>query len=103
MRGRSRGEPWGREAARGFHHTNLPGLSPAPPLRLWVAAELSRCLALASLPSSQDMSPLLMAVTYPRKILNTVGPKQVMAEVVKERKLQILFLNSYRFNEQRSC
>ncbi|MEB3302478.1 MAG: ferritin-like domain-containing protein [Cyanobacteriota bacterium] len=44
-----------------------------------------------------------MAVTYPRKILNTVGPKQVMAEVVKERKLQILFLNSYRFNEQRSC
>ncbi|MEY4353650.1 MAG: hypothetical protein RLZZ609_1891 [Cyanobacteriota bacterium] len=49
------------------------------------------------------MSPLLMAVTYPRKILNTVGPKQVMAEVVKERKLQILFLNSYRFNEQRSC
>jgi len=44
-----------------------------------------------------------MAVTYPRKILNTVGPKEVMAEVVKERKLQILFLNSYRFNEQRSC
>jgi uncharacterized ferritin-like protein (DUF455 family) len=26
-----------------------------------------------------------------------------MAEVVKERKLQVLFLNSYRFNEQRSC
>jgi hypothetical protein len=44
-----------------------------------------------------------MAVTYPRKILNTVGPRQVMAEVVKERKLQVLFLNSYRFNEQRSC
>jgi hypothetical protein len=44
-----------------------------------------------------------MAVTYPRKVLNTIGPRQVMAEVVKERKLQILFLNSYRFNEQRSC
>lgn len=44
-----------------------------------------------------------MAVTYPRKVLNTIGPREVMAEVVKERKLQILFLNSYRFNEQRSC
>jgi hypothetical protein len=44
-----------------------------------------------------------MAVSYPRKILNTIGPKDVMAEVVKERKIQILFLNSYRFNEQRSC
>jgi rubrerythrin len=44
-----------------------------------------------------------MAVTYPRKILNTIGPREVMGEVVKERKLQLLFLNSYRFNEQRSC
>jgi hypothetical protein len=44
-----------------------------------------------------------MAVTYPRKILNTIGPREVMGEVVKERKLQVLFLNSYRFNEQRSC
>jgi hypothetical protein len=44
-----------------------------------------------------------MAVSYPRKILNTIGPREVMAEVVKERKLQVLFLNSYRFNEQRSC
>jgi hypothetical protein len=44
-----------------------------------------------------------MAVSYPRKVLNTIGPKEMMAEVVKERKIQILFLNSYRFNEQRSC
>jgi hypothetical protein len=44
-----------------------------------------------------------MAVTYPRKILNTLGPREVMAEVVKQRDLQVLFLNSYRFNEQRSC
>lgn len=44
-----------------------------------------------------------MAVTYPRKILNTIGPREVMAEVVKKRNLQVLFLNSYRFNEQRSC
>ena len=44
-----------------------------------------------------------MAVTYPRKILNTIGPRQMMTEVVKKRQLQVLFLNSYRFNEQRSC
>jgi hypothetical protein len=44
-----------------------------------------------------------MAVTYPRKINNRIGPREMMAEVVKERKLQVLFLNSYRFNEQRSC
>jgi uncharacterized ferritin-like protein (DUF455 family) len=44
-----------------------------------------------------------MAVTYPRKILNNLGPREVMAQVVQERKVQMLFLNSYRFNEQRSC
>ncbi|MEB3331984.1 MAG: ferritin-like domain-containing protein [Synechococcaceae cyanobacterium] len=44
-----------------------------------------------------------MAVTYPRKILNTISQREVMAEVVKKRRLQVLFLNSYRFNEQRSC
>lgn len=44
-----------------------------------------------------------MAVTYPRKLVNNMGAREVMREVVKERKLQILFLNSYRFNEQRSC
>jgi hypothetical protein len=32
-----------------------------------------------------------------------MGAREVMREVVKERKLQVLFLNSYRFNEQRSC
>jgi hypothetical protein len=44
-----------------------------------------------------------MAVTYPRKLVNNLSPRQVMAEMVKERKVQMLFLNSYRFNEQRSC
>jgi len=44
-----------------------------------------------------------MAVSYPRKVLNSIGPKEVFTEVVKERKAQVLFLNSYRFNEQRSC
>jgi rubrerythrin len=44
-----------------------------------------------------------MTVAYPRKVLNTIGPREVMANVVKERKLQVLFLNSYRYNEQRSC
>ena len=34
-----------------------------------------------------------MAVTYPRKILNTVSPRQMMAEVVKQRSVQVLFLN----------
>jgi hypothetical protein len=44
-----------------------------------------------------------MAVTYPRKILNTIGPREVMDQVVKERRTQVIFLNSYRYNEQRSC
>ena len=44
-----------------------------------------------------------MAVAYPRKILNTIGPREVMEQVVKERRMQVIFLNSYRFNEQRSC
>lgn len=44
-----------------------------------------------------------MAVTYPRKILNTVSARQMMEQAVKQRPLQVLFLNSYRFNEQRSC
>jgi rubrerythrin len=44
-----------------------------------------------------------MAVTYPRKVLNSISPRQVMTEVVGKRDLQMLFLNSYRFNEQRSC
>ena len=44
-----------------------------------------------------------MAVTYPRKILNSISAKEMMTAVVKDRDIQILFLNSYRFNEQRSC
>lgn len=44
-----------------------------------------------------------MAVIYPRKLSNRLSARQVMEEVVKERKIQVLFLNSYRFNEQRSC
>ncbi len=35
-----------------------------------------------------------MAVTYPRKLVNNIGPREVMAAVVKERKVQMLFLNS---------
>ena len=44
-----------------------------------------------------------MTVTYPRKVLNTITPREMMANVVKQPKLQVIFLNSYRFNEQRSC
>ena len=40
------------------------------------------------------LAPPPMAVSYPRKILNSIGPREVMGEVVKERKLQVLFLNS---------
>ena len=34
-----------------------------------------------------------MAVTYPRKILNTIGPREVMDQVVRERRTQVSFLN----------
>jgi hypothetical protein len=44
-----------------------------------------------------------MPVTYPRKLSNNLSARQVMEQVVKKRELQILFLNGYRFNEQRSC
>jgi len=36
-------------------------------------------------------------------VLNTIGPREMTANLVKERKLQVLFLNSYLYNEQHSC
>lgn len=44
-----------------------------------------------------------MPVTYPRKLSNNLSARDVMAQVVQKRELQVLFLNGYRFNEQRSC
>jgi hypothetical protein len=37
---------------------------------------------------------LAIAVTHLRKLINNIGPREVMAAVVKERKVQMLFRNS---------
>ena len=44
-----------------------------------------------------------MAVTYPKKLSNKLSARDLMKQVVQKRDLQMLFLNGYRFNEQRSC
>ncbi|MFQ6537248.1 MULTISPECIES: ferritin-like domain-containing protein [Aphanothece] len=44
-----------------------------------------------------------MPVTYPKKLSNNLSAREVMDQVVQKRDVQMLFLNSYRFNEQRSC
>ena len=44
-----------------------------------------------------------MSVTYPRKLANSPSVREVFQLVVQKREQQVLFLNSYRFNEQRSC
>jgi hypothetical protein len=44
-----------------------------------------------------------MAVTYPRKFLNTLSARDVMRQVVKDPEVHYITLNRYRYNEQRSC
>jgi hypothetical protein len=44
-----------------------------------------------------------MVVGYPRKVLNKVTPRQMMAQVVQDRRIHMVFLNSYRYSEQHSC
>ncbi|PSF37285.1 DUF455 domain-containing protein [Aphanothece hegewaldii CCALA 016] len=44
-----------------------------------------------------------MTVSYPRKFRNTLSARDIMKRVVKERELQIMTLNRYRYSEQRSC
>jgi hypothetical protein len=44
-----------------------------------------------------------MAVTYPRKFLNTLSARDVMQQVIKDPEVHYITLNRYRFNEQRSC
>lgn len=44
-----------------------------------------------------------MAVTYPRKFLNTLSARDVMQQVIKDPEIHYITLNRYRFNEQRSC
>lgn len=44
-----------------------------------------------------------MTVSYPRKFRNILSARDIMKQVVKERELQIMTLNRYRYSEQRSC
>ena len=44
-----------------------------------------------------------MTVAYPRKLQNTLGAREIMAQVVRDREIHIITLNRYRFKEQRSC
>ncbi|HIK46319.1 MAG TPA: DUF455 domain-containing protein, partial [Leptolyngbyaceae cyanobacterium M65_K2018_010] len=44
-----------------------------------------------------------MAVTYPKKFLNTLSARDVMRQVVKDPEIHYITLNRYRYNEQRSC
>jgi len=44
-----------------------------------------------------------MAVTYPRKFLNTLSARDVMMQVVHDQEVHYITLNRYRYNEQRSC
>ncbi len=45
----------------------------------------------------------LMTVAYPRKFGNTIGAREILANVVRDRELHLITLNRYRYNEQRSC
>lgn len=44
-----------------------------------------------------------MTVAYPRKLQNSLGAREIMQQVVRDRDIHIVTLNRYRFNEQRSC
>src|SRR4028119_1503996 len=44
-----------------------------------------------------------MTVAYPRKLNNTIGAREILAQVVRDRELHLITLNRYRYSEQRSC
>jgi uncharacterized ferritin-like protein (DUF455 family) len=44
-----------------------------------------------------------MTVAYPRKLLNTLGAREILSQVVRDRELHLVTLNRYRYSEQRSC
>lgn len=44
-----------------------------------------------------------MTVAYPRKLLNTIGARDILKQVVRDRELHLITLNRYRYSEQRSC
>lgn len=44
-----------------------------------------------------------MAVVYPRKLQNSLGAREVLQQVVRDREVHLITLNRYRYSEQRSC
>jgi len=44
-----------------------------------------------------------MTVAYPRKLQNSIGAREIMRQVVRDREIHIITINRYRYNEQRSC
>lgn len=44
-----------------------------------------------------------MAVAYPRKLQNALSARDILKIVVRDRELNLLTLNRYRYSEQRSC
>jgi len=45
----------------------------------------------------------LMTVAYPRKFNNSIGAREILAQVIRDREAHLITLNRYRYNEQRSC
>ncbi|WP_421657895.1 ferritin-like domain-containing protein [Leptothermofonsia sp. ETS-13] len=44
-----------------------------------------------------------MTVAYPRKFQQSLGAREIMSQVVRDREIHLITLNRYRFSEQRSC
>lgn len=44
-----------------------------------------------------------MSVTYPRKLQNAFGARDILSQVVRDREIHLITLNRYRYSEQRSC
>lgn len=44
-----------------------------------------------------------MTVAYPRKFNKTLGARDVLKQVVRDREIHLIVLNRYRYSEQRSC
>ncbi|NEP31797.1 MULTISPECIES: ferritin-like domain-containing protein [Moorena] len=44
-----------------------------------------------------------MTVAYPHKSNNGMGAREILPHVVRDRKLHLVMLNRYRYNEQHSC
>ncbi|MGB3402596.1 MAG: ferritin-like domain-containing protein [Microcoleaceae cyanobacterium] len=44
-----------------------------------------------------------MTVIYPRKFLNALSARDIMAQVIQDREIHLITLNRYRYNEQHSC